>query len=233
MQLLLNITLICNVDIYVCAYAHVCICSYYFAVTDGASNQTKASVSKLKPKHLSLLVKQPDINLGQLYNLKNVTEQSVVSTEMDTSHPTQGNIKPVVMSKSVSAERAYLLRELNCEIHAKVSEVEDLDVLNYEHELPDTHDRSIDDLEFRPNMEDLGTAVLEHNDLVDDPICHSQEIEDELDESAVEAISAEEEHGEPAVETMASIVPVPEISQAKRYLCVCLVGRCACMCMCE
>lgn len=218
MQLLLNMTLTCNV----CAYLHVCICSYYFAVTDGASNQTKASVSKLKPKHLSLLVKQPDINLGQLYNLKNVTEQSVVSPEMDTSHQTQGNIKPVVMSKSISAEKVYLLGELNCENHAEVSEVEELDVLNYEHELPDTHDRSIDDLGLKPKILDLGTAVLEHN-LVDDPICHSQEMEDELDESIVEAISAEEEHGEPAVEAMASIVPVPEVSQAKRYLCICLV----------
>lgn len=213
-----------------CAYAHVCICSYYFAVIDGASNQTKASVSKLKPKHLSLLVRQPNINLGQLCNLKNVTEQSVVSPEMDTSHSTQGNIKSVVMSKSVSAERAYLLRELNCEIHAKVSEVEDLDVLNYEHELPDTLDRSIDDLEFKSNMEDLGTAVLKYNDLVDDHICHSQELEDELDESTVEVISAEEEHGEPALETMASIVPVPEVSQAKRYLYIYLVGPCVCAC---
>lgn len=184
-------------------------------VTDGASNQTKASVSKLKAKHLSLLVKQPSINLGQLYNLKNVKEQSVVSPEMDTSHQTQDNIKPVVMSESVSSERAYSLRELDSESNAKVSEVEYLDVLNYEHKCPDTLDRSIDDLEFKSNMEDLGTAVLELNDLVDDPICHSQEIEDELDESAVDAISAEEEHDEPAVETMASIVPVPEVSQAK------------------
>jgi hypothetical protein len=213
-----------------CAYAHVCICSYYFAVTDGASNQTKASVSKLKPKHLSLLVKQPGINLGQLYTLKNVKEQSVVSSEKDTSHQTQDNIKPVVMSEFVSSERAYSLRELDCESNAKVSEVEYPDVLNYEHKLPDTFDRSIDDLEFKPNMEDVGTAVLEHNDLVDDPICHSQEIEDELDETAVDAISAEEEHGEPAVETMASIVPVPEVSEAKRYLCICLAGSCVCVC---
>jgi hypothetical protein len=141
---------------------------------------------------------------------------------MDTSHQTQDNIKPVVMSEFVSSERAYSLRELDYESNAEVSEVEYLDVLNYEHKLSDTFDRSIDDLEFKPNMEDLGTAVLEHNDLVDDPICHSQEIEDELDESAVDALSTEGEHGESAVETMTSIVPVPEISEAKRYLCMCV-----------
>jgi hypothetical protein len=200
---------------------NVCVC--YFAVTDGASNQTKASVSKLKPKHLSLLVKQPDINLGQLYSLKNVKEQLVASPEIDTSHSTQDSIKPpVVMSESISTERAYSCRELNCKSNAEVFEVEDLDVLNYKHDLPDTLDRSIDDLEFKPNMEDLDTALLEHNDLAGDCTCHSHEIEDELDESAVEAISAEEEHGEPAIEIMAPIVPVPKVSQTKRYVCSCL-----------
>jgi hypothetical protein len=201
---------------------YVCIC-YHFAVTDGASNQTKASVSKLKPKHLSLLVKQPDINLGQLYSLKNVKEQSVVSLEKDTSYSTQDSIKlPVVMSESISTDRAYSCRELNCKSIAEVFEVEDLDVLNYKHDLPDTLDRSIDDLEFKPNMGDLGAALLEHSDLVGDCTCHSHEIEDELDESAVEGISAEEENGEPAIEIMASIVPVPEVSQTARYVCLCL-----------
>jgi hypothetical protein len=213
-----------------CTYVY--IWSYYIAVTDGASNQTKASVSKLKPKHLSLLAKQPDINLGQLYNLKNVKEQSVVSPEMDTSHPTRDSIKPVVMSEFISTKRAYSLSELNYESNAKVSEEKDRDVLNYNYELLDTLDRSIDDLEFKSKiMEDLGTAVLECNDLVYDPTCHSQEIEDELDESAVEVISAEEEHGELAVQTIASnvSVPVPEVSQVKRCVFICLAGPCVCV----
>jgi hypothetical protein len=196
---------------------------YHFAVTDGASNQTKASVSKLRPKHLFLLAKQPDINLGQLYSLKNAKEQSVVSPEMDASYSAQDSIKSVLMLESISTERAYSCRELDCKSNTEVFEVGDLDVLNYKHDLPDALDRSMDDLELKPSMDDLGTALLEHNDLVDDRTCHSHEIEDELDESAVETLSAEEEHGEPAVEIMASIVPVPEVSQAKRYVCFCKI----------
>ncbi|GLG94679.1 DNA-directed RNA polymerase [Gryllus bimaculatus] len=39
-------------------------------VTEDASSQTKASVSKLSSKHLSLLAEQPDIDLNELFQLK-------------------------------------------------------------------------------------------------------------------------------------------------------------------
>ncbi|XP_063243144.1 DNA-directed RNA polymerase, mitochondrial [Bacillus rossius redtenbacheri] len=39
-------------------------------ITEASTSQTKASVSNLKPKHLSMIVEQPDLNLSQLHQLK-------------------------------------------------------------------------------------------------------------------------------------------------------------------
>jgi hypothetical protein len=187
----------------------------YFAVTDDSSNQTKASVSKLKPEHLSLFVKQADVNLGQLCNLKNVKVQSVVSPENDICHPKGENIVPVVVSDSISFGKTHFVTELSYDSCANISEAEDLHVINCKHELLDTLGRSVDDPELKSEvMEDLDTAVLEHNDLVDDLTCHSQGIEEELDTHAIEVMSTEEEHDE----TMASVIPVLEVHQAARYV---------------
>lgn len=169
--------------------------------------------------------------------------QPVVSLENSTNHRKQENVR-AAMSESVSTEKAHLLTELNYDSNAKMSEMEDLDVSNCKDELLYSLDRSIDDLELKSKlMEDLDAAVLEHNDLVGDLACHSQEIEefDEpvvetvstealYDERAVETVSAEELYDEPVVETVSAeeqydeaavemmVVPVPEVAQAKMYV---------------
>ncbi|XP_021914450.1 DNA-directed RNA polymerase, mitochondrial isoform X2 [Zootermopsis nevadensis] len=181
-------------------------------VTDTSSNQTKASVSKLKPKHLSLLIKQPDINLGQLYNLKNMKVQPVVSLKNSASHQKQESM-PVVVSESISDEKTYSLTELNCGSYGEISEMENLDVSNCKDELLYSFDRSMDDVELKSKpMDDLDAAVLEHNYLLGDLAYHSQEME-ELDDPVDETVLAEVQYDEPAVETM--VVPVPEEAQSK------------------
>jgi hypothetical protein len=201
-------------------YIYILICNFIlFAVTDGSSNQTKASVSKLKPKHLSLLVDQPNINLGQLYSLKNVKVEPAVSPGKDISQLKQENVIPVVRSAAISTGKTPLLTELNYDSYAKISDLEDLEVLNYKHKFLHAFDRPIDDLEPKSEvMENLDTAILECNDLVEDPVCHSQELEEELDEPAVETVSVEEEHDDSSFETVASIVPTPEVVQVERYV---------------
>jgi hypothetical protein len=189
----------------------------YFAVTDDSSNQTKASVSKLRPEHLSLLVKQADMNLGHLYNLKNVKVQSAVSPENGRSHPEKENIVPVIMSESISSGRTHFT-ELSYDSCANISETEDLQIVNCKHEIPDNLGRSVDDPELKSEMEDLETAVLEHNNLVDELTCHGQGIEEELDTHAIEVMSAEEEFDESVVETMASVIPASEVPQVTRYV---------------
>lgn len=191
-------------------YIHSC-----FAVTDDSSNQTKASVSKLKPEQLSFLVKQTDINLGQLYNLKNVKVQSDASRENDTSHPKKENIIPAIMSESLFPVKTHFLIEFSHDSCGNISEAEDLHVVNCKHELLDTLGRNVDDPELKSEiMEDLDTAVLEHNGLVDDLTCHSHGMEDELDTHAIEVTSEEEEHDE----LMSSVIPMPEVPQVKRYV---------------
>jgi hypothetical protein len=185
-----------------------------FAVTENSSNQTKASVSKLKPKHLSQLVEQPDINLGQLYSLKNVKVHPVVSLENGTSHPKKENV-PDALSESVSTEESHLRTELTYDSCAKMSEMEDLDLSDCKDELLYSVDTSVDDLELKSEVENLDAGVLEHNGLLGDLACHNQEIE-EFDEPAVETVSVEEQYDEPAVKTM--VVPVPEVAQAKPYV---------------
>ena len=189
-------------------YIHSC-----FAVTDESSNQTKASVSKLKPEHLSLLVKQTDINLGQLYNLKNVNVQSDASHENDTSHPKKENIIPAVMSESFFTGKTHFITEFSNDSFANISEAKDIRVVNCKHELLDTRGRTVDDPELKSEiMEDLDIAVLEHDALVDGLTCHSHGMEDELDTHAIEVISAEEEHDE----TMASVIPMPAVPEVTR-----------------
>lgn len=186
-----------------------------FAVTDDSSNQTKATVSKLKPEHLSLLVKRTDIDLGQLYNLKNVKAQSDVSHRNDMSHPKKDNIIPAIMSESFFTGKTHFLTEFSYDSCANISEAEDLHIVNCRHELLDTLGRNVDDPELKSEiMEALDTAVLEHNDLVDDLTCHSHGMEDELDTHAIEVTSAEEEHDE----IMASVIPMPEVTKVARYV---------------
>ena len=153
--------------------------------------------------------------MGQLYNLKNVKVQSDVSHKNDMSHPKKENIIPAIMSESFSTGKTHFLTELSYDSCANISEAEDLHVENCKHELLDTLGKTVDDPELKSEiMEHLDTADLEHNDLVDDLTCHSHGMEDELDIHAIEVTSAEEEHDE----LMASVIPMPEVTQVKRYV---------------
>ena len=153
--------------------------------------------------------------MGQLYNLKNVKAQSDVSHKNDTSHPKKENIIPPFMSESFFTGKTHYRTEFSYDSCANISEAEDLHVVNCKHELLDTLGRTVDDPELKSEiMEDLDTAVLEHNDLVDDLTCHSHGMEDELDTHAIEVTSAEEEHDE----IMASVIPMPAVTQMTRYV---------------
>lgn len=141
--------------------------------------------------------------------------QSDVSHKNDTSHPKKENIVPAIMSESIFTGKTHFLTEFSYGSCANISEAEDLHDVNCKHELLDTLGRNVDDPELKSEiMEDLDTAVLEHNDLVDDLTCHSHGMEDELGTHGIEVASAEEEHDE----IMASVIPMPEVTQVTRYV---------------
>lgn len=140
--------------------------------------------------------------------------QSDASHKNDASHPKKENIIPAIMPESFFTGKTHFLTEFSYDNCENISEV-DLHVVNRNHELLDTLGRTVDDPELKSEiMEDLDTAVLEHNDLVDDLACHSHGMEDELDTHAIEVTSAEEEHDE----IMASVIPLPEVTKVTRYV---------------
>nr|CAD7399636.1 unnamed protein product [Timema cristinae] len=53
-------------------------------VTDGSSSQRKASVTTLKPKHLSLIASEPNMNLSQLHRLKKTKLSSSAKQQTDS-----------------------------------------------------------------------------------------------------------------------------------------------------
>lgn len=141
--------------------------------------------------------------------------QSDVSHRNDMSHPKKDHIIPAIMSESFFTGKTHFLTEFSYDSCANISEAEDLHVVNCKHELLDTLGGNVDDPELKSEiMEALDTAVLEHNDLVDDLTCHSHGMEDELDTHAIEVTSAEEEHDE----IMASVIPMPEVTKVARYV---------------
>lgn len=141
--------------------------------------------------------------------------QPGVSHKSDTSHPKKENILPAIMSESFFTGKTHFLTEFSYDSCSNISEAEDLHAVNYKHELLDALGRTVDDPELKSEiMEDLDTAVLAHNDLVDDVTCHSHGMDDELDTHATEVTSAEEEHDE----IMASVIPMPEVTQVTRYV---------------
>ncbi|KAJ4450804.1 hypothetical protein ANN_02234 [Periplaneta americana] len=144
-----------------CLFGHV----FVVAVTESSLSETKASVSKLKPKHLSMLVKQPDISLGELYALKQMKRPPIETSTKNKNHS----------SELISEEDQQTLDDLKYGNSVEMYGIEDNDALNNtKHE--SVH--SIEDVE-------LSSKVLE--DLMDDHTCHSQTSDElvEFDEPVV------------------------------------------------
>ncbi|KAJ9581673.1 hypothetical protein L9F63_023149, partial [Diploptera punctata] len=165
-------------------------------VTETSSNQTKASVSRLKPNDLSQLVEQPDINLGQLYNLKKPSTTSIESP-MNFMH-TNALCSAISSDSGIAS---YQTDELHSD-YETVSMVKEFNILEsskYEmlknpELLEEALDDTIDETELKCKIiEDIDTSILEHPEL-------------EGQESSLEI--EEINYDESSIETMSTIMPL-------------------------
>ncbi|PSN42978.1 hypothetical protein C0J52_13214 [Blattella germanica] len=192
-------------------------------VTDSSSNQTKAPVSKLKPKDLSQLIKQPDINLGQLYTLKKATSQAVALQDT-TLQETENEVVSSIATEPSFSYKKPVFEKLSPNFLSTLKELDILknskDELVKDPELLQTINGSIDDIELKSEfMKDLDKGIIEHSELEDtdhglslelESGCHSSALDDGCHSNSLELDTVE--FDESSIETMSTVVPVPQTS---------------------
>ncbi|XP_066992363.2 DNA-directed RNA polymerase, mitochondrial [Anabrus simplex] len=143
-------------------------------VTGSSTSERKASVSKLRPKHLSLLAEQPGISLSQLYALKKLSSASkpAAVTKKQTS---TSNIIPSVSD----ASEPSVFGDLSDDKEAVLQATEMLDL-----PLSELHNELV---------EELGVS-LEHSD-------HEMEEHSEVSETFLETSVSTVENEKPSEST--------------------------------
>lgn len=164
-------------------------------VTESSSNQTKASVSRLKPKDLTQLVKQPDINLGQLYNLKKPNISSVASQESPVLHTQNEAICSSVGSGIRFPNNESDYGNLQSD-SVKMSTLKELNILNSSKheimrnpELLEVLDGTIDDNELKSKiMVDIDSSLTDaEEDMFPESSLGLEQIK--FDDSSIESMS--------------------------------------------
>ena len=168
-------------------------------------------MSRLKPRDLSQLVTQPDINLGQLYNLKRPNTSSVSAQESPTVFTKDKALCSVTsLGSSLENDSEYDKHQSDYE---RLSSLKELNILNTKQDvlkdpellevLDDNELKSKlndDDIEIKSKIleDDLNMQIAEEIDLEEDS-CHESSIE-------LEHVNYED----PSIQTVPAVIPLPK-----------------------